>query len=255
VSVAHAQVQRSGGGGEMQKIMQQYQQVAAEKTALQAQVTQLQGDLATSKTALAAAQKERDALKAQLAHAAGSAATVAQLTASKNKAEESLEQYKAKLTEIVDKFRQMAATLRDVETERAQFHRELDERSGQLDKCAEDNLQLYEITGEVLDRYEHVGLFTRVSASEPFTRITRTRIENLVDEYRERAQALRVKKQPQRPPQQPASPPTPQAGTPQQSAPQPLPPQRAPSQTPPAPQLPAAAQPPAAQPAPAAQPH
>jgi len=32
----HAQTQRSGGG-EVQKFMQQYQQVAAEKTALQAQ--------------------------------------------------------------------------------------------------------------------------------------------------------------------------------------------------------------------------
>ena len=57
-----------------------------------------------------------------------------------------------------------------------------------------DNLQLYEISNEVLNRYEHVGLFTKVSATEPFTRITRTRIENLVDEYRARAQELRSKK-------------------------------------------------------------
>jgi hypothetical protein len=55
-------------------------------------------------------------------------------------------------------------------------------------------MQLYEINGEILDRYEHVGLFTKVSAAEPFTKITRTRIDNLVIEYRERAQELRVKK-------------------------------------------------------------
>jgi hypothetical protein len=39
-----------------------------------------------------------------------------------------------------------------------------------------------------------VGLFTKASADEPFTKITRIRIENLADEYRQRAQELRVKK-------------------------------------------------------------
>jgi hypothetical protein len=38
-----------------------------------------------------------------------------------------------------------------------------------------------------------VGLFTKVSAGEPFTRITRTRIDNLVDETRARALELRAK--------------------------------------------------------------
>jgi DNA repair exonuclease SbcCD ATPase subunit len=191
--LAMAQAPRSGGGGELQKFMQQYQQVSAEKTALQAQVTQLQTDLTTSKAELAAVKKERDALKS---HTGASSAEVAQLTTAKTTAEHSLEQYKERMNELVEKFRQLAQTLKDTENNRVQVRRELDERSTQFDKCALDNVQLYEITGEVLDRYEHVGLFTRVSASEPFTKITRTRIDNLVDDYRERAQALRVKKQP-----------------------------------------------------------
>jgi hypothetical protein len=37
-----------------------------------------------------------------------------------------------------------------------------------------------------------------VSSAEPFTRITRARIDNLVDEYRERALELRVQKQKQK---------------------------------------------------------
>jgi hypothetical protein len=36
-------------------------------------------------------------------------------------------------------------------------------------------------------------LFTKAAAVEPFTRITRTRIDNLVDEYRARAEELRAK--------------------------------------------------------------
>lgn len=189
--LAVAQTPRSGGG-ETQKFMQQYQQVSAEKTALQAQVTQLQADLNSAKTELTAAKKERDALKA---HTGASTAEVTQLTAAKTTAEHNLDQYKTRMNELVEKFRQLAQNLKDSEADRAAVHRDLDQRNVLFDKCAEDNLQLYEITGDVLDRYEHVGLFTRVSASEPFTKITRTRIENLVDEYRARAQELRVKKQ------------------------------------------------------------
>jgi chromosome segregation ATPase len=190
---AAAQVARSGGG-ESQKFMQQYQQLAAEKTALQAQVAQMKKDLDAAQAELAAAKKERDALKAHSAASAAAAAQLAQVTASKETAEKGLEQYKQRMTEIVDKFREMAANLKAVEAERTQLHTDLDARNHAYDKCAEDNLQLYEINGEILNRYEHVGPFTKVSSVEPFTRITRTRIENLVDEYRERALQLREKK-------------------------------------------------------------
>jgi multidrug efflux pump subunit AcrA (membrane-fusion protein) len=141
---SQAQVERSGGG-ELQKFMQQYQQLAAEKTALQAQTVQMQKDLDAAKAELAAAKKERDALKVRAAAAGTEAASIAQLNSSRE---------------------------------------------------ATDNLQLFEIGNEVLNRYEHVGLFTKVSALEPFTRLTRTRIDNLVDEYRARALENRVQKRP-----------------------------------------------------------
>ncbi len=186
-----AQVERSGGGGQAQKIMQQYQQVAAEKTALQAQVTQMKTDLDAAHAELAAMKKERDALKA---NSGGTAAAVARLTASKDAADKNLDQYKQRMTELVTRFRETATNLKEVEADRSRLGKELDGRNAAFDKCAENNLQLYEINGEILDRYDHVGLFTKVSAAEPFTKITRTRIDNLVFEYRTRAEELRVKK-------------------------------------------------------------
>lgn len=186
----HAQVQRSGGG-ESQKIMQQYQQVAAEKTALQAQTAQMKKDLDAAKSELAAVKKERDALKSQTGTAAAAAA---QSAAAKQAMEKSVDQYKQRLTELVARFRETATTLKDVESDRSKLQNDLKERASAYDKCAEDNLGLFEISDDVLNRYEHVGLFTKVSAAEPFTKITRTRIENLVDEYRARALELRAKK-------------------------------------------------------------
>ena len=190
---SQAQVQRSGGG-EMQKIMQQYQQVAAEKTALQGQLEQMKKDLDAAKADLASMKKERDALKAHAGGAAAAAATVAQLTASRESAEKNLEISAQRMNELVGRFRETATNLKEVEADRTKLREGLDERNAAFDKCAENNLQLYEITKDALDRYEHVGLFTKASAVEPFTRITRTRIENLVDDYRARALENRTQK-------------------------------------------------------------
>ncbi len=194
IAPVRAQVERSSSGGSAQKLMQQYQQVSAEKTALQTQVTQMKQDLDAAKAELAAVKKERDALKARSGDSAAAAAQLIKVTASKETAEKNLEQYKQRMTELVTRFRETATNLKDVEADRGKLRKDLDDRNSAYDKCAEDNLQLYEINGEILNRYEHVGLFTKVSAAEPFTKITRTRIDNLVLEYRERAQQLRTKK-------------------------------------------------------------
>jgi chromosome segregation ATPase len=191
---SEAQVERSGGG-ETQRIMQQYQQVAAEKTQLQAQVDQMKKDLETAQATLASTKKERDALKVRAGAAAAQAGAVAALTASKEAAEKNVGAYKQRMEELIGKYREIASNLRDVEADRGKLRQQLEERNASFDKCAGDNLQLYQITNEVLDRYEHVGLFTKVSAADPFTRITRTRIENLVDEYRQRALENRIKQQ------------------------------------------------------------
>ena len=190
---ARAQTQRSGGG-EAQKFMQQYQQLAGEKTALQSQLEQMKKDLDGAKAALAAMKKERDALKA---HSGGSSTALVQANSAKAVAEQALEQTKQRLTELVTRFRETAQNLKDVEADRSKARQELTATNAAFDQCAEHNLQLYEISTEVLTRYEHVGFFTKAGAAEPFTGLTRTRIENLVDEYRARATELRVKKEKQ----------------------------------------------------------
>jgi chromosome segregation ATPase len=186
-----AQVERSGGGAS-QKIMQEYQQLAAERTSMQAKLAQLQKDWDAAKADLAAMKKERDALRIQVG---GAAAAVAQATSGKQSAEQSLEQSKQRMTELVARFRETALSLKEVEADRNKKVMELAERNAAFDQCADNNVKLYEISNEVLDRYEHVGLFTKVTAAEPFTKITRVRIENLVDDYRARAQDARTKRQ------------------------------------------------------------
>jgi chromosome segregation ATPase len=189
----HAQTQRTGGG-ESQRLMQQYQQLAADKTALQAQAAQMKKDLDGAQSELAAVKKERDALKARSSGMAAAAGQLAQANEARQASEKSLEQYKQRTAELVERFKETIATLKGVESARAQLQQDNSMLSAAFDKCADNNLQLYEISNAVLDRYEHVGLFTKVGTAEPFTKITRTRIDNLVDEYRARAEELRSKK-------------------------------------------------------------
>jgi chromosome segregation ATPase len=186
----HAQVQRSGGGGETQKIMQQYQQVSAEKTALQAQVAQLKKDLEVATGELGTVKKELVVAKG---HTGVSPAAVTQATAARDAADRNLEQSKQRMAELVTRFRETATNLKEIEADRTKSRKDLSDRNEAYDKCALDNAQLYDINGEILDRFAKVGLFTKASATEPFTRLTRTRIDNLAVEYRQRADQLKVK--------------------------------------------------------------
>jgi len=186
----YAQVERSGAG-ETQKIMQQYQQLASERTQLQAQLGDLKKKLGEANANLESIKKDRDNLKA---HPGVSPALLAESNAGKASAEKSLEQSKARMNELIARYRDLAQTLKETDSDRNKAKQELAAVKDDVGRCAEDNAQLAELTNRVLDRYEQVGLFTRTSADEPFTRITRTRIQNYADEYREKAEQLKIKK-------------------------------------------------------------
>src|SRR5258708_37643541 len=111
----YAQVQRSGGG-EVQKFMQQYQQVSAEKTALQAQLAQMKKDLDAANAELAIVKKERDAAQA---HVGVSPVAIAQANSTKEAAERNLELSKQRMMDLVGRFRDAATSLKDAEADRA----------------------------------------------------------------------------------------------------------------------------------------
>jgi chromosome segregation ATPase len=199
---AQAQIERSGGG-ETQKMLQQYQQLAAERTTLMADNAKLKKDLDAAKAELAAAKKERDVAKASVA---ASLAAAAQANGAKDNVEKTLDVSKQRFNELVARYRELAQNLKDTESERTKVRGEFDARNRAFDTCAESNQQLFEINNDLLDREAHTGLFTRVSASEPFTRITHIRLDNLVVETRERVEQLRVKKrEAEAPPVSPAA--------------------------------------------------
>jgi len=188
--VAGAQTQRSGGGGASPQIMQQYQQLSAERVSLLAENTRLKKEAADAATQLAALRKERDTLKGQ---GARSAHDIEQARATGQAAEAAAAKNRQALEELVARFRETALALKSVEAERVSLGTALANDVRALDACTLDNAGLYAVASEVLDRWEHEGFFTKVGRAESFMRLKRTEIENLADQYRDRARALKLK--------------------------------------------------------------
>lgn len=185
---AQAQTARSGGSASAQ-VMQQLQQLASERTTLQAENEKLKSELAEVK-------KDRDALKAgQQAldrRARDASAALAHTNSQREAADQELTQSKAKMQELIGKFRETIQKMRDQEGEAAATRQTLANSEHQLTVCTEHNQALYQMNGEILTRLEKQGVFTRVAQAEPFTRVKRIQLENYADEARTHAQDLRV---------------------------------------------------------------
>jgi chromosome segregation ATPase len=183
---ALAQTARSGGGGAQNaQLVQQLQQLASERTAMQAEQAKMKKELEDLR-------KERDALKAgQVATTQRSRAeadvAIARSTRDREAAEKELSQVKQRTQELVDKFRETAQALREVETDRATAKQALARQGQELEACVANNDALYKLNDEVLTRFEQQGVWSRVAQAEPFTRLKRVQLENLIDGYRTRA--------------------------------------------------------------------
>jgi chromosome segregation ATPase len=185
---ALAQSARSGGSANA-LLMQQMQQLASERTALQAENAKMKKELAD----LA---KERDTLKSGRAaldqRARVSEAANARSAQEKANADSENQKLKDRMQELVAKFRETAQTLKDVETERSAFKQSLAMRDAELSQCNGKNDALYKMNGEILTRMDGQGALSRLASLEPFTKLKRVELQNLVDEYKYRAEDQRV---------------------------------------------------------------
>jgi hypothetical protein len=185
---ALAQTARSGGAASAQ-LLQQVQQLASERTALQAESARLKSELDDTR-------KERDQLKkAQQGIEQRAKSTEAALTrsaAQRESTEQELTKLKAKMQELIGKFRETLQTLRETETQQTATQQTLAARDRDLKQCVDHNLALYKLNDEVLTRLERHGFWSRAAEAEPFMKIKRVELENLVDDYRSRALDQRV---------------------------------------------------------------
>ncbi len=168
--------------------LQQVQQLAAERTKLLADKARLQSELD-------AMRKERDELARKHggveSRVKSSDAAAARAGARSTALQEEVNREKARLQELVAKYRELAGQLREVETDRATAKTTLAQRDIEFAECSARNRSLYVLNGEILARLEAPGRFSAGAALEPFTKLKRIELENLIDGYQQRADEQR----------------------------------------------------------------
>jgi chromosome segregation ATPase len=190
VAQSVAQTERSGNADA--RVMQQLQQITGERAALQSEnaklkleIEGLKKDLARSSASNSDLQGRSKALEA----AAG------RREVSGKQAEEQLERARAQMQELVTKFRETAQALRDVEGESTALRGQFDARERDFKTCVDRNAGLYNLNAEVLDKMANRGFWSSLTEREPFTKLKRVELENLIDDYRYRADELRLEQQ------------------------------------------------------------
>jgi hypothetical protein len=103
----------------------------------------------------------------------------------------------ADLRESLDKWKADHKRITDVANTKEAQRAKLEEQVIQLDRRVADqqtkNAGMYKIANEILQRYEKFGLGDALSAREPFTGITRVKLQSLFEDYRDKLVDQKIK--------------------------------------------------------------
>jgi len=186
---AVAQVQRSGDANA--RVVQQLQQLTAEKAAAQAENAKLKTEVDNLKAQLTKATSALSASEQRAKQVA--AGTSAKEAAAMQEINDALSRSRSQTQELLGKYRETAQALKDVEIDRSQLRAQASTQERDLKTCVDRNAGMYLLTDEILRKVEDRGVWSSLTEKEPFTKISRTRLENLIDDYRYRVDELRVK--------------------------------------------------------------
>jgi len=160
--------------------MLQLRAAETERDALQAAQTQSVEENKVLTERIAAITKQADANK--------QAAVAAAQTADNLKSQVSRQEKEiADLKEAAASYKQVSELAREKDAEQIKL---ADDAVIQLERLVADrqekNLALYKIASEILQRYQKFGLGTALEAREPFIGVTRVKLENLVQDYKDK---------------------------------------------------------------------
>lgn len=103
----------------------------------------------------------------------------------------------ARLNESLAKWKAGYQKLEELTKTKEAERAKLADKNVLLDRKVADyrrlNDELYKTGSEVLSRYENFGLGTALTAREPFTRLTRVKLENLMQEFQDKLDDGKIK--------------------------------------------------------------
>lgn len=148
----------------------------------------------------AAAQKENAVLAAQLAELKKQISDLGSKSGElekksggqKKQFSELTEKYKeadSNLQQMTQQFAEASKSLQHLQKEKEQEQKRL---SGNIQVCEKKNAQLYQVSTELMDKYKKKGVFSALLQAEPFTQLEKVKVDNLLQEYRDKTEAAKI---------------------------------------------------------------
>jgi chromosome segregation ATPase len=165
---AAAEAERAKLDTELKDVKEQAQKSSNAVARERRRVKELETDLETTRSARDRLQTEKEALAARMAE------TERQLAETSRTLEQTRQTLGAREADL--------AALRDVSARQQQANA----------VCEDKNRRLYEVSTELIEKFRSQGFWDAVRRKEPFTRLRQVEVENLLEEYAERAEDARV---------------------------------------------------------------
>lgn len=158
-----------------------------EKANLQAGQAALEAQGKALAAELEAKKKEHDTLVAESEAAQLRARKeIGELTARLSEREADLLKHRAALEKWRLAHRQVTGVAQKKEEQRAAAAQKITELERTIADRERRNVELYKVGDEILSRYARFGFGDALAAREPFTGLTRTKLESLVQDYKDR---------------------------------------------------------------------
>ena len=102
---------------------------------------------------------------------------------------EKIEETDKKLQELTLLHSETSQTLQKTQTEKDQERKRLD---GEVQICEKKNTALYGLSIELIEKYRSKGVVASILQAEPFTQLERVRVDNLLQDYKEKAEGAKM---------------------------------------------------------------
>ncbi len=172
------QTRDAGADGRLQAMVSQ---LTAERASLLADKQRLTRELDAAKAELEALQGQYDEASGELL---ATSRSLVRNQAEQEQTSRQLERTEERLETLIGEFRETIDLLGETETERNEYRVRFETRDREYRACVKSNNEMYATSSEILDAYDRHGLFSRAMKAEPFLKLKRNQIENLIDDYR-----------------------------------------------------------------------
>lgn len=173
-AVRRAPAANSGGGGQDVAVQRLLRQLTTEKDQAIANNQELEKRIQQLEQKLEKAQKK----------AGNTEETVGKYKEVYSETSNRLIDMQGKMKDLVGKFRSTIAVLKATEQEKAKISNDLAQKDAVIAEHVKNNVRLYEINRELIEKYKNKSVMDSLMQHEPVTQLKRVEIETIGEQYR-----------------------------------------------------------------------